>query len=102
MSYCKRRSILAQQRHLSFYAFAKKLGRLYACPTWLCFCYEIAAEISLSGCGALRCERDNVAAGPTDSASGRATTTGDASKDVRNRRIRLVPSNNLEHKIQVL
>jgi hypothetical protein len=38
----------------------------------------------------------------TESASGRATRTGDASKDVRNRRIRLVPSNNPDHKIQVL
>ena len=36
-----------------------------------------------------------------DSSSGRAPRTGDASKDVRNRRIRPVPSNTPDHKIQV-
>jgi hypothetical protein len=44
----------------------------------------------------------DVAAGATDSASGRATRTGDASKDGRNRSIRLVPSSNPDHKSQVL
>ncbi len=38
-----------------------------------------------------------VVTGSTDSASGRATRTGDANRDVRNRRIRLVPSNNPGH-----
>ena len=83
------------------HAFLKKLGRPYACPTCLGECYEITVEISLSGYGALRCERDAVPAGATDSASGRATRTGDASKDVRNRRIRPVPNNNPDRKIQV-
>ena len=73
-------------------------------------------EISLSGSGALVPERasgfgkrlrlssPNVLGRDrfTDSASDRATRTGDANKDVRNRRIRLVPSNNPDHKTQVL
>jgi hypothetical protein len=83
------------------HALLKKLGRRYACPTCFGECYEFTVEISLSGYGALRCERDFVPVGATDSSSGRATTTGDASKDVRNRRIRPVPSNNPDHKIQV-
>jgi hypothetical protein len=58
-------------------------------------------ETSLLGYGGLRCECDSVAAGATDSSSGRATRTVDASKDVPSRRIRPVPSNNPDHKIQV-
>ena len=83
------------------HAPSKKIGQALRLPNGLGECYEITIEISLSGYGALRCERDFVAAGATDSASGRATRTGDASKDVRNTRIRPVPSNNPDHKIQV-
>ena len=78
----------------------KKVGQAVGLPN-VFGCYEITVEISLSGYGALRCERDSVAAGITDSSNGRATRTGDASKDVRNRRIRPVPSNNPDHKIRV-
>ena len=44
----------------------------------------------------------DVVTGSTDRTSDRATRTGDANKDVHNRRIRLVPSNNLGHKGQAL
>ena len=61
--------------------------------------------LRLRGAGtrkSIRLRQAYVVTGLTDSASGRATRTGDANKDVRNRRNRQVPSNNPDHKIQVL
>ena len=63
--------------------------------------YEIMVEISLSVAEFYAANATSHGS-PTDSTSGRGPRTDDASKDVRNRRIHLVPNNSPDYKTQVL
>ena len=63
--------------------------------------YEIMVEISLSVAEFYAANATSHGS-PTDSTSGRGPRTDDASKDVRNRRIHLVPNNSPDYKTRVL